>query len=127
EFVNLPELRQMIRQIMATNFVDDMTWLTRPKKIENVITSPMTDQQLEYLQDIRQRVEALKRMSPRERRESGENYLLISTNARKSSLSPRLVNPGVTASGGKIEKVAEKVLEIHRARPEVAQMIFLDY
>ena|GEM_PF-1788542 len=127
EFVNLPELQQMVRQIMATNFVDDMTWLTRPKKIEQVITSPMTDEQLEYLQDIRKRVEELKRMTPKERKESGENYLLISTDARKSSLSPRLVSPRATASGGKIEKVTEKVLEIHRARPEVTQMIFLDY
>lgn len=127
EFVNLPELQQMIRQIMATNFVDDMTWLARPKKIENVITSPMTDEQLEYLQGIRRRVEALKRMSPRDRKESRENYLLISTDARKSALSPRLVDPDAAVSGGKIDQVAEKVLEIHRARPEVAQMIFLDY
>ncbi len=127
EFVNLPELQQMIRQIMATNFVDDMTWIARPKKIEDIITSPMTEDQLAYLQTIRQRVERLKHMSPRERKESGENYLLISTDARKSSLSPRLVNPRATLSGGKIEKVVEKALEIHRARPEVTQMIFLDY
>ena len=52
---------------------------------------------------------------------------MISTDARKSALSPRLVNYRATDSGGKIEKVAEKVLEIHRARPDVAQMIFLDY
>src|SRR5262245_38851111 len=127
EFVNLPELQQMIRQIMATNFVDDMTWLTRPKKIEHVITSPMTDDQVEYLQHIRERVERLKRMTPRERKESGENYLLISTDARKSALSPRLVNPLATESGGKIEKVVEEVLRTHRARPDVTQMIFLDF
>ncbi|HEY9434841.1 MAG TPA: hypothetical protein VI260_25570 [Blastocatellia bacterium] len=127
EFVNLPELQQMFRQNMATNFVDEMPWVVRPKKIENVITSPMTDEQVAYLQTIRQRVEALKHMSPRERKESRENFLLISTDARKSALSPRLVNYRATESGGKIEKVAEKVLEIHRARPAVAQMIFLDY
>lgn len=127
EFVNLPELQQMVRQIMATNFVDDMTWLARPQKIEQVITSPMTDGQLEYLKEIRERVEILKRMSPMDRRASGENYLLISTDARKSSLSPRLVDPGATESGGKIERVAEKALEIHRARPGVTQMIFIDY
>ncbi|HJY06757.1 MAG TPA: SNF2-related protein, partial [Bryobacteraceae bacterium] len=127
EFVNLPELQQMFRQNMATNFVDEMPWVVRPKKIENVITSPMTEEQLAYLQTIRQRVEALKHMSPRERKESRENFLLISTDARKSALSPRLVNYRATESGGKIEKVAEKVLEIHRARPAVAQMIFLDY
>lgn len=127
EFVNLPELQQMFRQNMATNFVDDMPWVVRPKKIENVITSPMTEEQLAYLQTIRQRVEALKHMSPRERKESRENFLLISTDARKSALSPRLVNYRATESGGKIEKVAEKVLEIHRARPGVSQMIFLDY
>ncbi len=127
EFVNLPELQQMIRQIMAVNFVDDMTWVVRPKKVERVITSPMTEDQVAYLQTIRRRVEALKHMSPRERKESGDNYLLISTDARKSSLSPRLVAPRATESGGKIEKVVQKVLEIHRARPEVTQMIFLDY
>ena len=64
EFVNLPELQQMLRQNMATNFVDDMPWVMRPKKIENVITSPMTEEQLAYLQTIRQRVEALKHMTP---------------------------------------------------------------
>jgi N12 class adenine-specific DNA methylase len=127
EFVNLPELQQMVRQIMATNFVDDMTWLARPQKIEQVITSPMTDGQLEYLKEIRDRVEELKRMSPMERRASGENFLLISTDARKSSLSPRLIDPDATESGSKIEKVAEKALEIHRARPGVTQMIFIDY
>ena len=127
EFVNLPELQQMFRQNMATNFVDDMPWVVRPKKIENIITSPMTEEQLAYLQTIRQRVEALKHMSPRERKESRENFLLISTDARKSALSPRLVNYRATDSGGKIEKVAEKVMEIHRARPGVSQMIFLDY
>ena len=126
-FTNLPELQQMFRQNMATNFVDDMPWVVRPKKIENVITSPMTEEQLAYLQTIRQRVEALKHMSPRERKESRENFLLISTDARKSALSPRLVNYRATESGGKIEKVAEKVLEIHRTRPGVSQMIFLDY
>src|SRR5262245_2826445 len=127
EFVNLPELQQMVRQSMATNFVDDMTWVARPKKVEQVITSPMSDEQRAYLEEIRERVEALKKMTPRERKESGENFLLISTDARKSALSPRLVSYDSTDSGGKIEKVAEKVLEIHRARPDVAQMIFLDF
>lgn len=126
EFVNLPELQQSIRQIMATNFVDDMTWIARPKKIEQVITSPMTDSQQAYLQDIRSRVERLKKMSPRERKESGENFLLISTDARKSALSPAMVRPG-SDSGGKIERLAETVLRIHKDRPDVAQMIFLDF
>jgi hypothetical protein len=127
EFVNLPELQQMFRQNMATNFVDDMPWVVRPKKIENVITSPMTEEQLAYLQTIRQRVEALKHMSPRERKESRENFLLISTDARKSALSPRLVSARSEESGGKIEKVVDKALDIHETRPGVAQMIFLDY
>src|SRR5262245_4671828 len=127
EFVNLPELQQMVRQVMATNFVDEMDWVTRPKKVEDVITSPMTEDQLEYLQTIRQRVEILKKMSPKERKESGENFLLISTDARKSALSPRLVSSRAEMSGGKIEKCVEKVLDIHDSRPNVAQMIFLDF
>jgi N12 class adenine-specific DNA methylase len=127
EFVNLPELQQMLRQDMATNFVDEMPWIVRPKKVENVITSPMTQDQVDYLQKIRERVDNLKSMSPQERRESWDNYLLISTDARKSALSPRLVSSRATESGGKIEKVVEKTLELHRARPDVTQMIFLDF
>src|SRR5262249_9100980 len=50
DFVNLPELQRMIRQIMATNFVDDMPWVVRPKKVESVITAPMTQDQVDYLQ-----------------------------------------------------------------------------
>jgi len=126
DFVNLPELQQMIRQIMATNFVDDMTWINRPKKIENIITAKMTDEQVDYLQDIRRRVLRLRSLSPQQRKAEKDNYLLISTDARKSALSPRMVNARAKDSGGKIEKVAEKVLEIHRERPDVAQMIFLD-
>jgi hypothetical protein len=97
------------------------------KQTTHIITSPMTEAQNEYWQHIRERIEAIKHMTPKEREESKDNYLLILLNARESALSPRLINPNATESGGKIEKVAEKVLEIHSARPDVTQMIFLDF
>ncbi len=125
-FVNIPELRNLVGQIMATNFVDDMPWITRPKKVEQVITVPMSESQVEYRKSIRRRVEVLKRMSPKDRKASGENYLVISTDARKSALSSGLVQAGGKDPGGKIEAAANKVLEIHKARPGVTQMIFSD-
>lgn len=126
EFVNLPELQQMVRQIMATNFVDDMPWVSRPTKHEHVITSPMTESQVAYLQEIRDRIETLKKMSPKQRKESGDNFLVVSTDARKSAMTTKLVTPSWGDEDGKIKALADKVLELHKARPDVTQMIFSD-
>ena len=126
DFVNIPELQAMVRQVMATNFVDDMPWITRPQKREEVVSVDMSAEQVAFLKTIRQRAERLKKMKPAERKASKDNFLVLSTDARKSALSSELIDPMAKGKDNKIAAVVDKVARIRRERPGMTQMIFLD-
>lgn len=125
EFVNLPELLQLTRQVMATNFVDEMPWVKRPTRQDFVHVAPMSKEQETFLQEARARAEALRKLSPRERREARDNFLSISTDLRKSALSTGLVRAGV-ASDGKVQMMVQEVVRIAREHSDKTQMIFAD-
>lgn len=125
-YVNAKELNALARQIMETNFVDDLPHITRPKKVEYVHKLSMSPTQKAYIQVLRKRAEALRGR----RGKSTDNFLVISTDARKSAVSMRLVMPPDKLEGEdvdtKVEAVVSNVLRIHKARPGKTQMIFAD-
>ncbi|HZS48401.1 MAG TPA: helicase-related protein [Blastocatellia bacterium] len=123
-YTNLPELMQLVRSVMDVQLVESMPEVKRPRKEEEVITLPMSQQQRDYLEILRDRASNLKS----HRAQKGEdNMLSISTDARKSALDIRLVMPSVEDHPeSKVNAVVAKVMEIHQERPEVTQMIFSD-
>src|ERR1041384_2627940 len=128
KYSNLPELLQISRQVMDVRRADDMPEsIKRPKKIEEVISVPMSDEQQSYLREIQARAKWVKE-NPRLAMQKGyDNMLKISTDARKSAMDMRLVEPGADLDAeNKAAAVVERVLEIHAEKPNITQMIFSD-
>lgn len=128
KYANLPELLQISRQVMDVRRADDMPEsIKRPKKLEEVISVPMSDEQQAYLREIQARAKWVKD-NPRLAMQKGyDNMLKISTDARKSAMDMRLVESLADRDvENKAAAVADKVLEIHGDNPTVTQMVFSD-
>lgn len=124
EFVNLPELTQLARTVFDVKRAADIPDFKRPKRDDAVDAVPMSDGQRAYMADIQRRAEAAKKKRPGE---PGDNMLSISTDARKSAIDLRMVDPHAEFDpAGKVAAVVRNVLRLHRENPGATQMIFSD-
>jgi N12 class adenine-specific DNA methylase len=124
KFVNLPELLQIAGQIMDVQFAEGILDVRRPVKEESVVTAPMSARQRTFLKTLRARALAIKGKRPEK---GGDNMLAISTDARKSSLDHRLIDPRCPDyPDSKVNIMVGKVIDLHRARPDVTQVVFSD-
>lgn len=123
-FINLPELQRISRQSIDVVRGKDLPNFQRPKRRDQVVKVPMTDEQKHYLQVIKQRAIEAKKKRPGEK---GDNMLSITTDARKSSVDHRLVDPGADMTGGKVDRISQNVLRILQENPGTTQMVFSDF
>jgi N12 class adenine-specific DNA methylase/adenine-specific DNA methylase len=123
KFTNLPELLPMSREMMDVVFAEDVAEIERPVRKEQVVTVPMTGQQQMFLMELQARAKAIKegKVKPWE-----DNMLAIASDARKSSVDHRLVDPTHNTSETKAGKVVANVMAVLAKAPNATQMIFSD-
>jgi N12 class adenine-specific DNA methylase len=110
-FINLPEFKTVINRFMDIR-PPEMLDAKRPKRRNHVVTVTPTPEVLAYVQSLVKRAERLRGGHVRDARE--DNMLLVTTDGRKVATWGPLV--GVYAEREpKLEKVAEKVLEVFRS------------
>ncbi len=130
-FVNVPELMQMTRQVMDVQRVDDMkdkagnpqTAIIRPKRKDNVVVSEETPAMKGLMAKLVERAKNLK--GPAKKGE--DNMLVICTDGRKGAIDMRLLDADAPDDpNSKTNLCVENVLKIHGERPGVTQCIFSD-
>jgi N12 class adenine-specific DNA methylase len=124
EFVNMRSLKQVSSQIMDVQRANKMPGFKRPTRKDEAHAVPMSQEQRDYLSQLRHRAEEARRKRPGE---PGDNMLSISMDGRKSALDMRMVDPGAGDDpASKLNKAVSNVLAMHKAHPGKTQMIFLD-
>lgn len=125
-FKNMETLSGLLGQVMDVVWADDVGDIKRPKRIDEIITSPMSEQQQEYQQELVARAEALKKMTKSERMAKGaDNWLAIGTHARWMAIDMRLLKPdAVDDAESKVNKMVQKILETQKENPGKVQLIF---
>ncbi len=135
-FTNVGNLMNITRQMMDVRKIDDMTKLNekgetvpaikRPNRRDFPIVSPKSEAITNLMDDLAKRAEAVKeRRGPAKK--GDDNMLVICTDGRKGALDMRLLDDNAPDDpNSKTNKCVNKVLELHRARPDQAQLIFSD-
>ena len=126
EFVNVPELLQMFRQVMDVRLAEDLK-LPVPKMkggapINN--TSAPGEALQAYTQELIKRAANLKNVDPRQ-----DNMLKITGDGRNAALDVRLRVPGAPEDkNGKVNKTIANVLSLYQRWTPVkgTQLVFLD-
>lgn len=128
EFVNVPELTQMFRQVMDVQSQEDLK-LPVPKlrtgKPINMVAKPSEDLKA-YTKDLIKRAENLKKMKVDPRK---DNMLKITGDGRNAALDIRLRVPGAPEDkNGKVAMLVNQVVEEHEKSKDVkgTQLVFLD-
>lgn len=124
KFTNLPELIQLVHQVMDV-CMEDVPEIKLPKRIDEVVTSELSHEQQSYLGELQFRAENLKGKYIKEK--GADNMLAISNDARKMSLDMRLVSPYASDDqGNKVNNCVRDVLQNLKERPDITQLIFSD-
>lgn len=126
QFINLPELHQLTRQVMDVRLEEQLN-LPRPAIITGrpvPIVMPASDQLRRYISDLGVRADAIKAGSvdPEE-----DNMLKIASDGRHAALDMRLVG-GARDAGNKLDLVVENLLtRYHESTPwRGTQIVFCD-
>lgn len=126
QFVNLPELHQLTRQVMDVRLEEDLN-LPRPKIITGrpvPIVVPGSGQLKDYITSLGQRADDIKngRVDPEE-----DNMLKISSDGRHAALDMRLVG-GERDAANKIDRLVRNLMErYHESAPwNGTQIVFCD-
>ncbi|MFG6197775.1 helicase-related protein [Nonomuraea sp. JJY05] len=143
KFRNVPELLRLYRVFADVKTADDLGLPTPPVRKDangnrgETIVVPASTEQLDYIQDLGQRAEAVRSSNPRRWingvpeeewiAENGEpdaddpdtrivedNMLKISGDGKRAALDMRLIDPNMQQSGGKLDIAAEKIAEIYQ-------------
>ena len=123
EYVNLPELNQMVREVMDVQFADGMG-IDRPNRKDSVIAVSPTEDQIAYMADLADRAKAVKK---REVEPHEDNMLAISNDGRKVSLDPRLLDAQQEDHPAyKVNRAAREILRISKENPGKIQLVFSD-
>ncbi len=127
-FKNLETLSSLMQTVMDVVWADDVGDIVRPKRVDKIIATPMSDAQKAYQLQLVARAEALKTMTQAERKEKGaDNWLSLGTDAKKMAIDMRLVDPYATDDpNSKTNVMVNKILELHKQRPDQVQLIFSD-
>jgi N12 class adenine-specific DNA methylase len=123
EFINLPELVQLSRQVMDVKFASDMPDIVRPEAKIEPVTTPQSTLQSTFQAEIQRRAKALRGPAVK----GGDNMLRISSDARKAAVDMRLVFESAPDDpDSKLNVMVRKVLGEYNEAPKLTQMIFSD-
>lgn len=125
EFVNTPELSAAMQTFMDTKTSQQLA-LPVPTHERHIVPCPSSDHQNAYVMSLADRAQDMKdgKVDP-----STDNMLKLTSDARKNSLDPRLVNPDAPENHtGKIATAATQIAQIYREGMEgkTTQTVFLD-
>lgn len=125
KFVNLPELMSIYRITADIQMADTLN-LQLPKARKFVITSNLTKEQKNYLDDLIKRSDdiALRKVPPTE-----DNMLKVTNDARKMTVDMRLINPAYSAEDSiKLSQLVSNVYRIYKRTTfnKGTQFIFSD-
>ncbi|MDE2097707.1 MAG: hypothetical protein KGL39_10700 [Patescibacteria group bacterium] len=129
KFVNIPELMQMVRQVMDVQRAEDLTKddgtpaIVRPKRKDHVVTAPKSEAMMTLMASLQNRAKAIKGQAEK----GGDNMLNICTDGRKGALDMRLLDPGANDDpDSKTNQCVRNVLDLHKTDPGVTQCVFSD-
>lgn len=124
EFKNLPELKMLSRMTLDVQTAEKTGILEkRPKRIDTVADVKQSPTQQVYMKVLKERADRIKGGHVDK---SIDNYLVLSTDGMMMALDPRLVLPDWKEEGSKLLALTDNVMRIHKAKPDMAQMIFCD-
>lgn len=129
KFVNIPELTQMVGQVMDVQRADDLKnadgtlSVVRPKRKDAVVVAPKGPAMEALMESLQQRARSIKG-----RAETGaDNMLNICTDGRKGALDMRMLDANAEDDPhSKTNLAVQNVLRLHRANPGKSQLIFSD-
>ncbi|MFC7723431.1 DEAD/DEAH box helicase family protein [Nonomuraea recticatena] len=137
KFRNVPELLRMYRVAADVKTAEDLGLPTPPVRKDangnrgETVVIPASIEQLDYIQDLGQRAEAVRIGNPRkwingipedeyegepdpdEDRIVEDNMLKISGDGKRAALDMRLIDPSMPQVGGKLDIAAAKIAEIY--------------
>jgi N12 class adenine-specific DNA methylase len=126
QFINLPELHQLTRQVVDVRLEEQLN-LPRPKIITGrpiPIVMPASEQLRAYISELGARADAIKNgaVDPEE-----DNMLSISSDGRHAALDMRLVG-GTRDAGNKLDLLAENLITRYRESTpwRGTQIVFCD-
>jgi len=86
EFVNVPELMNMFKDVADVKMAEDLTYLKRPEVERQTITSPMSDKQKTYLELMVKRAEEMPDDPAK------DNMLKLTGEGKKLALDYRIID-----------------------------------
>lgn len=132
KFTNIPELMNVVRQVMDIQSADKMKnddgskVIVRPKRFDEAIKSPESPDLTALMTSLKERAEKLKTRDPNNK----DNMLAVCTDGRKGAVDMRMINPmAEDHPDSKVNQMVRNVLKIHNDRHEkhgVTQLIFSD-
>lgn len=142
EWNNMKELSLLASKFADTVSTADMVaagHIKLPKlkngKVTVIATKPHKDAE-EFMADLRDRMEAIKKgkpgirgTNPKTGEDIEDNYLVVTTDAKKFAIDPRLVSSKYAYDpNGRIPMAARKIAQVHKdtKRTKGTQIVFLD-
>ncbi len=133
KFNNIQELQSMFHEFADVKTADMLNLAVPECKIE-VVKAEASDVQLDILQSLEERSDAINRRSPQSvQKKSGElvedNFLLITNHGRLLAMDPRLLDSKYEDfAGSKINMCVDKVVDIYNKSMDdkLTQVIFSD-
>lgn len=122
-YINLPELNQMVREVMDVRFADGMD-IDRPNRKDRAVALDFTPEHKRVIASLAARVKQMKetRVDPKE-----DNMLAVCSDGRKASLDLRLLAPGYEDDPrNKVNRCAQEIAAILKANPGTVQVVFSD-
>lgn len=119
EFINAPELRQLMGNVLDVVKADD-AGIVRPTRKDIVVSVPISDEQIEFRKALHQRASIMHNVDPRE-----DNYLKLMNDGRLMSIDMRLVDENAEDNpNSKVNYLVSNVLKIAKENPKSTQLIF---
>lgn len=126
-FTNLNQLAQLASQVFDVAFAKDVVGIKRPRRVDNTITVPMSQDQKTYLREIQRRAEYLKDHPELIGMPGEDNWLVIESDAKKSGIDMRLIDSEYSDDPDSLlNAMVRDVLKIAEDNPGKAQLIFSD-
>lgn len=129
KFTNIPELMQIVRQVMDVQRADDMRKddgspvIVRPKRKDQVIVAEKSPAMERLMKSLQQRARDIKGKAEK----GADNMLKICTDGRKGAIDMRLLDANAKDDPkSKVNLAINNILDIHRKNPGVTQLIFSD-
>lgn len=130
-WVNLEQLHQLASSVLDVAYAEDVPEIVRPKRREQVVVVPKSQDQADYITYLSMRAEAVKnKKGPPQKGE--DNMLVIGGEATAAALDMRMVIPDATYDpNSKLGKAVQNIMQVWTDGPRIdgkapTQFVFTD-